>query len=144
MLVSSCLLDRTGRRYLPALWERGGSTTSQGRATVITKANGEKPLATYVRVKGDGPRFNGDHAKVVIETGMFVVTAFHSHHVFEISISSIEEITEERAKLKCRFHFYQGKWDQDVPKQFEAAITAAKAKATDYHCKSPYYVWEKP
>lgn len=43
------------------------------------------------------------------------------------------------AEMEAIHQFKRGEWDVEPPSYLNNAIEAAKKKATEYHCRSPYY-----
>ena len=132
-------IDRTRRRNLPALWEEGGGYTNTGYVTILAREDGGKPRATYIRRRGH--LACGRHALVIVRPGMYVISANHHRGDFLISVYQIMEIREEEAVGRLLTRFEMGEWAPlDLPAHLEAAVEAARQKATDYHCRQPYYV----
>lgn len=53
-----------------------------------------------------------------------------------------KEIIEDLAITELVHEFSWGEWDKEPPAYLEAAIQAAKEKATCYHCREPHYAIE--
>jgi hypothetical protein len=125
---------------LPALWEEGGGYTSTGFARLIAGPNGEKLRPIYTRTRGH--LACGEHALFVIKPGYLVVEASRGRDP-EIAIYRIEGFNEDEAKVTRLHHWSMGEWDVPPPAHLEPLIKAAKAKARDYHCRSPYWLREE-
>ncbi len=134
-------IERTKKGY-PAYWEVGGGYTNTGYARIIANKDGQPKKAVYVRGRGD--LANSHHALVILDVGDFIITANHHREDFEIEISRITdfEVKGENTyavveKTNC---FSRNEWDTELPAYLEAAVQAAKEKATCYHCREPHYV----
>lgn len=134
-------IELTAKGY-PALWESGGGMSNTGKATIICGKNGEKKRSVYVRRKGH--LSNGNHALVIVEIGDFVITSKHHRGDFEINVYKIKDIIKDEriAELELVYEFYNNEWQTDIPEYLKEAVKASMDKATDYHCRDPYYVVE--
>jgi len=134
-------LDST-RRGHPALWEKGGGYTNTGHAQIVAGPSGEPLRPIYVRRRGY--LANGEHALFPVCEGMVVVKAGHHRRDFRITVLRIKEIRKTESGWEADAEiiglFDQGEWEPTPPKELEAAIEAAKDKATCYHCRSPHYI----
>jgi len=135
-------LDST-RRGHPAIWEKGGGYTNTGHAQIVAGPNGEPLRPIYVRRRGH--RANGRHALFPVSNGMVVVKASHYHQQdFRILVLRIKKVRKTEvgwvADIETICDYDEGVWIPTPPKELEAAIKAAKEKATCYHCRSPHYV----
>jgi hypothetical protein len=136
-------IEKTKKGY-HALWECGGGYTNTGYATVIAGKNGEKKKAIYVR--GRGELANSNHALIIIKKGDYIVVAEHHREDFEIQILRVLDFKEEEGETfaitEQAYEFSRGEWDAELPTYLQAAVEAAKEKATCYHCRSPHYILE--
>ena len=136
-------IERTKKGF-PALWECGGGYTNTGEATIIASPSGGPKKAIYIRSRG--PLANERHALIPIEVGDYIIEANHHRRDFVIEIFRIVdfEIKEEDtyAIVEQEFEFSMGEWDKEPPAYLEAAIQAAKEKATCYHCREPHFAIE--
>jgi hypothetical protein len=128
------------KKGFPCIWERGGGFTNTGEATIIASKDGKPKKALYVRRRG--PLANENHALFVLEVGDYIIEANHHRGDFEIYIYNSVNITEEEAELQLLASYQQGEWDKEPPAYLEAAVEAAKEKATCYHCREPHYIEE--
>lgn len=53
-----------------------------------------------------------------------------------------KEIAEDIAVVELVHEFSWGEWDKEPPAYLEAAIQAAREKATCYHCREPHFAIE--
>ena len=146
--MSKSITIDTTKRGLPAVWESGGGYTSKGGAVVITKPDGSKPRAVYVR-RG-GHLASGDHALVVVREGYYLVRVGISRgdrssgSIEQIVETSVKDIYGERfeasATVKVVNTFSEGSWDKPLDAKLEAAVEAAFRKASIYHCRSAVYI----
>jgi hypothetical protein len=87
---------------------------------------------------------------VPVHSGYFIIESYHhrgdfSHEIYKI----VRTFTKgEDDKMQGYIEvvkvnsFDQGEWDAPLS-NLEKAVAAAESKATDYHCRSAYYVVEK-
>ena len=126
---------------LPCLWEYGGGLSSRGIATLITKRDGAKPQSIFI--PRSGPLACGEHALIPIHPGYGFINVRVSHGQIEGgTIGVIREITDESATMEVVASFRLGEWDSPVPDAMKAALAAAEAKASCYHCRSVYWAEE--
>ena len=119
-----------------------------GRATIICKGDGSKPTAIYIRRRGH--LSCEEHALVAVHEGYFIIKSYHHRGDFEHKVYKIlRTYTEGEGENKKAFvevvlvnSFDNGEWDAPLG-NLKAAVAAAESKATDYHCRTPYYVVEK-
>lgn len=140
-------IDAT-KRGLPAMWETGGGLTSGGSATIIAKSDGSKPRAVYVRTRGH--LAGGPHALICVHEGFYLVHASvgrgvrTSATIERIAKTSVKDVYGEKfeaaAEVEVINTFSQGEWDRPLDQKLEAAVDAAFRKASDYHCRYPYYI----
>ncbi len=137
-------IEKTKKNY-PALWERGGGYTNTGVATIIAGKDGQPKKAVYVR--GRGHLTNAHHALVILEVGDHIIEANHHREDFEIQIFRITGFEDEERethatveKINC---FSRNEWDSELPASLEAAVEAAKQKASCYHCREPHFINER-
>jgi len=142
----SILLERTRGKGLPALWESGGGSTNTGYAQVVAGPHGEPLKPVYVRRRGH--LSCAHHALFVVEPKVWLIRADHHREDFEIGVFQLGEISPAKqtegfeAEVVDYFRFEMGEWDREPPKFLEAAIEAAKDKATCYHCREPHFMSE--
>lgn len=126
---------------LPCLWEYGGSLSSGGISALITKRDGSKPQAIFI--PRSGHLACGEHALIPVHPGYGVIHVRVSHGQIEGgTIGVIREITDESATVEVVASFRLGEWDSPVPDAMKAALAAAEAKASCYHCRSVYWAEE--
>ena len=136
------------KRGFVSLWEQGGGFSNKGHATIICKSDGSKPTTTYVRRRG--MLACKEHALVPVHEGFYIIESYHHHRDFAHKIYKVvRTFTEGEGENKKGFvevalvnSFDEGEWDAPLG-NLEAAVAAAESKATDYHCRSAYYVVEK-
>ena len=126
------------KSMLPCLWEHGGSATNTGAATIIADAEGLPKKAIYTRRRGH--LSNGEHALIPVSVGDHIITANHWRGDFEVEIYRIRAIGADKIELELSYEFSRGEWDKEPPTTLQAAVDAAKAKATCYHCREPHYI----
>lgn len=132
-------VEKTKKGY-PALWESGGGMTNTGHATIITTPDGGPKKPVYIRRRGT--LSCGDHALFIVEVGDLVIEAGHHRLDFEVAVYRIEAIDGKEARLSLLHEFSRGEWDVEPPASIMEAVEAAKEKATDYHCRRPYWIKE--
>lgn len=128
------------RRGIPCLWEQGGGYSNTGKAQIIASPDGTPKTAIYI-ARG-GHLACGQHALIPVSQGDFVISLSHHRKDFQIAIMKILaiEAVEEKATVDTVAFFAMGEWDEEFPEFLRPAIAASKAKATEYHCRSPFYV----
>ena len=123
----------------PCLWEQGGSATNTGSATIIADAEGGAKKPIYIAQRGH--LSNGDHALIPVSVGDHIITANHWRGDFEVEIYRIRAIgADDKIEIELITEFSNGEWDKEPPTTLQAAVDAAKAKATCYHCREPHYI----
>lgn len=127
----------------PVICEHGGGASNTGEAQIICAADGSPKHAYYIPRKGQ--LSCGIHAYFVAKPTDIIIMANHHRQDFDISIFEILDITptsdrEYTATIELLYSFTQNGWDTTPPVFLNSAIEAAKAKATAYHCRSPYFV----
>ena len=132
-------IERTKKGY-PALWECGGGCRNTGEATIIASSSGGPKRPAYIRHRGS--LANAHHALIILEVGDYIIEANHHREDFEIAIYRVLNFEEETAVVEQVNCFSMGEWDKEPPAYLEAAIQAAKEKATCYHCREPHYIDE--
>lgn len=117
--------------------------SNTGSATIIAKANGGKPTAVYIR-KG-GQLACSNHALVVVHTKDYVISTSQHRGEYEHTIYRVLRLFPETKEIGVEEvnKFDRGEWDSPLPDNLKAAVAAAEAKASAYHCRTPYYVVEK-
>lgn len=125
---------------LPCLWESGGGMSNTGTAILVAAPDGSPKRPIYIRRSGS--LACDDHALIPIRGGDLVIMANHHRGDFNITINKIIGINleEDEAELEEINQFSMGEWDDELPEKLKAAIEAAKDKATDYHCRIPYWI----
>ena len=136
MKVKKVKIERTKKGF-PAIWESGGGMTNTGHAFIITNADGGPKKPVYIRRRGSLACDN--HALFIVEIGDLVIEASHHRLDFEIAVYRIEAIDSEEARLSLLHEFSCGEWDIEPPASIMEAVEAAERKATDYHCRVPYW-----
>lgn len=126
------------KKGIPCLWEEGGAYTNTGDCTCICDKDGKPKKAIYVRQRGS--LACEKHALIPIRVDDYVVSANQHRGDFEIYIYKIVNINEEDADVEIVNKFSTGEWDCDVDDKFDNVIKAAKAKAEEYHCRTPYFI----
>ena len=132
-------IERTKKGY-PALWECGGGCRNTGEATIIASSSGGPKRPAYIRHRGS--LANAHHALIILEVGDYIIEANHHREDFEIAIYRVLNFEEETAVVEQVNCFSMGEWDKEPPAYLEAAIQAAKEKATCYHCREPHFIVE--
>ena len=141
-------IEKTKKGY-PALWECGGGCRNTGEATIIASQSGAPKKPIYIRNRGS--LANSHHALFIIEKGDYIIECNHHREDFNIYIYKIldfktetkqKEKTEDIAIAELMHEFSMGEWDKEPPAYLEAAIQAAKEKATCYHCREPHFAIE--
>ena len=79
------------KRGIPCMWEKGGSGSNIGRATIITNKSGEPKRPLHIRKKGE--LSCGEHALIPVEAGDFVIFAGHQRDETMIKIQKIENVS---------------------------------------------------
>lgn len=143
------LLAPLTKSGLVSVWEEGGGATNTGDATIICKADGTKPTATYIR-RG-GHLSCAQHALVPVHPGYYLIKSYHHrgdfiHEVYRIT-RAFKEGEGEQAKGKIEVilvnKYDQGEWDHPLPENLINAVNTAEDKAKCYHCREAMYVTEK-
>mgnify|MGYP006916026589 CR=1 FL=1 len=146
---STILLANLTKSGLVSVWEAGGGATNTGDATIICKADGSKPTATYIRRSGH--LAGAEHALVPVHPGYYLIKSYHHrkdfiHEVYRI-IRAYKEGEGKEAKGKIEVilvnKYEQGEWSRPLPESLINAVNAAEDKATNYHCREAVYVTEK-
>jgi len=146
---STILLAPLTKSGLVSVWEEGGGATNTGDATIICKADGTKPTATYIR-RG-GHLSCAEHALVPVHPGYYLIKSYHHrgdfiHEVYRIT-RAFKEGEGEQAKGKIEVilvnKYDQGKWDHPLPENLINAVNTAEDKAKCYHCREAMYVTEE-
>ena len=132
-------IEKTKKGY-PALWECGGGCRNTGEATIIASPSGDPKRPVYIRNRG--PLANAHHALIILEKGDYIIECNHHREDFEIAIYRVLNFEEETAVVEQVNCFSMGEWDKEPPAYLEAAIQAAKEKATCYHCREPHFAIE--
>ena len=131
------------RKGFPAIWEEGGGMTNTGFSTIVAGPKGEKLRPVYIRRRGS--LACGEHALFIVKPDYHIITAGHHREDFVIAIWRIRKLYKDengnwQADFEKLYDFDENEWlPEDPPNYLKAAIEAAKDKATDYHCRVPYY-----
>ena len=135
-------IEKTKKGF-PALWECGGGYTNTGEATIIAGKGGQPKRAIYIRQRG--PLANNDHALIPVEVGDYIIYANHHREDFNIYIYKILDFddVEDIAIVEPVHEFNRGEWDKEPLASLEAAVEAAKQKASCYHCREPHFINER-
>ena len=128
------------KKGIPCLWESGGGMTNTGSSQIIADPNGAKKRAIYI--KRSGSLACRQHALVPVAKGDVVIKAYHHRGDFEIRVYRLDNIVDAEAEAVLEYEFSDGEWNKDIPESLKDAVRAAMKKATDYHCRTPYYVIE--
>lgn len=129
-------IEKTKKGF-PALWESGGGYRNTGYARIIAGKCGEEKKPIYLKTRGH--LANAEHALFVIEVGDLIIEADHHREDFNIEIFRVVEISDDYCVGEKINDFSMGEWDHEPTGKVVDAIDAAKGKATDYHCRSPWY-----
>lgn len=132
-------IERTKKGF-PAMQEAGGGYTNTGDAVIIANSDGTAKKPVYIRRRG--PLACENHALFVVKLGDIVVEANHHREDFDIRIWRIDQILNEEVQLCLVNEYNQGEQEVDPPAFLQAAVEAAKEKATCYHCRGPHFVKE--
>ncbi len=134
-------IERSKKGYI-TLWECGGGYTSTGESRIICDRDGNPKKAIYIRKSGH--LSNSRHALIVVESGDYIITAYHHRKDFTIKVHRIGGFVNwndvEYALTEPLYEFYKGEWDKQLPECLNAAVQAAQDKASCYHCREPHYV----
>lgn len=134
---------------LVSVWESGGGATNTGDATIICKADGTKPTATFIRRSGH--LAGAEHALVPVHPGYYLIKSYHHrgdfiHEVYRITRAFKEgEGKDALGKIEVILvnKYDQGEWNRPLNENLINAVNAAEDKATCYHCREAMYVTEK-
>lgn len=114
--------------------------TNTGSATIVCGPGGE-PLKPLFIPKGYS---NGGHASFVARQGLMIVDAGHDRGGERATISQVVKIgtddgtDPDKLILQELFNYENG--DGNVPEYLQAAVDAALAKSSCYHCREPHFV----
>jgi len=134
-------IERT-KSGLPAIWEEGGGSTNTGESTIVAGGDGLPKRAIYI--KRAGHLSNGRHALIPLTVGDHIIDISHHRLDFRIQVYQVLvlDFEPEFAQTELVNEFKNGEWDKPVPDHLNAAIEAAMAKASCYHCREPFYIIE--
>ena len=136
----------TYENNIPCLWERGGSYSNTGEATIITSPEGSPKRA--LRIPREGHLACGKHALVPIVVGDIVIVAEHHRREISIEISQITGIPQNGGEITAVKigGVSKGKTESfplidglNPVEYYRVAVEAATDKAMDYHCRAVYY-----
>lgn len=136
------VLERT-RSGLPVLWERGGGWSNTGSAVIVAGPAGEKKRPVYIRRRGH--LAGGERALFVVRPGDHVTKASHHRFDFQVRvyrIVQIEDGEQPKAYAEEVASWDMGEWVPPLPTHLEAAVEAARKKATCYHCRGVHHAAE--
>ena len=142
---------------VPAAWERGGGLTHTGSAQIVCAPHGGRMKPLYLRRSGH--RACAEHALFPVGVGCLIIRAGHHRGEFSVKIFRIEDLDYEMdshhpswwgsdltmawrcfAMVKLVNSFDHGEWDHRLEPELEAAVCAARKKATTYHCRQPIWL----
>mgnify|MGYP000874607256 CR=1 len=127
----------TTKKGYHALWECGGGATNTGEATIIADENGRRKQAIYV--KRAGHLANSNHALIPVVVGDHIIKSYHKRKDYWIRVFKIQSFDGEFANAELIYEYSKGEWNKSLPAYLEAAVQAAKEKATCYHCRSAHF-----
>jgi len=130
-------IEKTKKGY-PGFWEAGGGYRNTGEACIVAAKDGQPKVAVYVRSRGH--LANAHHALIILEVGDYIISASHHRGDFEIYICKVVNFKDAYAILKQVYEFSEGEWNAELPAFLEAAVQAAKEKATCYHCREAHFI----
>jgi hypothetical protein len=126
--------------------------TSGGSSTIICGRDGEKRRPVYV--PRGGHLSGGNHALIPVHEGYYVIRAGVSRgtrssaticHILSVSVKDIDgKSWEATATVEVVNTFSRGEWDHPLDEKLAPAVEAAFNKASDYHCRSPYFIDTSP
>ena len=122
----------------PAYWESGGSTTSTGRAVIVTDRHYQKLDPLYVKRKG--PLSNANHALLPLKKGYKLIHVWQFNGELEIVIMELLSVKGNIGKFEVIHHFLEDTQREWENKLYSDAVLAGVAKAKDYHCRKPYFI----
>lgn len=131
----------SGNQFFINCSESGGGWSNTGDATIICGINGEALKPYYIPTKGT--LACAEHAMFSVKNSVIEVCASHHRKDFSITISKHEIVMEPKIQLK-KTEIWSGR-PEELPVMFERfsqAMKAACEKATDYHCRTPYFIAE--
>ncbi|MFM7010753.1 MAG: hypothetical protein ACKO0Z_15735 [Betaproteobacteria bacterium] len=132
--------DKHGK---PALYECGGGASNTGNAQIICSADGSPKKPFYIPTKGQ--LSNSVHAEFHAAIGDVIIVASHHRRDFDIKLYELIDLQqigekEWQGEVLQLGEFSQNSWDIEPDECLEAAIAAAESKATDYHCRTPFFI----
>ncbi len=131
--------ERSEKRGIPVLWERGGGFTKTGEAQIVCKPNGGKKIPLYVRTSGQLACEN--HALFAIHVGDLVIIRRYGHGE---DICEVWKCTDPDASDFTLIHSYSdGEWDEEPAEELAQAVNACFEKSNDYHCRTAYWAAKK-
>ena len=141
--MKKILIERTKKGH-PAIWEEGGGMTNTGFAQIVANPDGSPKHPVYIRRRGT--LANAEHALFIVQPGDIIIQAEHHRGDFEIFVLRYDGVEQgefgEYAKTTTLAHYSMGEWDAELPAYLQAAVEAAKEKATCYHCREPHFIEE--
>ena len=126
------------KKEFPCLWESGGSFTNTGDSIIIADKNGDPKKPIYIRTSGSLACEN--HALIPIEIGDIIINCSHHRYDFTIRVNKINSIVNDEIEVEQLNSFSQGEWDFELESCLEEAVCISKYKASDYHCRTPYFI----
>lgn len=128
------------KRGIACMWEKGGAYSNTGDCQLICDMNGKAKKPIYIRTRGS--LACEEHALIPIRTNDYVIEVNQWRRDFNIKIFKVVFIDNENkvAELEQVNHFSENEWDNELDEKFNAVVDAGKEKATDYHCRDPYFI----
>lgn len=128
------------KRGIPCVWEKGGAYSNTGDCQLVCDMNGLAKKAIYIRTRGS--LACEEHALIPIRVNDYIVKVSQWRDDFDIKIHKIISIDTENkvAELEQINHFSENEWDSELDEKFNAVVEAGKGKATEYHCRTPYFI----
>ena len=139
METRSISLSKTG---LPTMWEKGGASKNTASATIICDFEGFPKRAIFTKKKGNIAC--AEHALIRIEIGDAIIEVNSIRNVSTIEILRITDIKKKQliANVSRIAYWEDGEWDNVIiASKYKDACEAALSKASDFHCRKPYYVY---
>jgi hypothetical protein len=152
--IKSQLPNSHSIRY--TLWEEGGGRTNTGETAVICSSEGLPLKPLFVRSKGH--LSCAEHALFAVypqpQEDVVKIDASHHNRDFDIAITSLS-LSSEGELRECQLWEARTGEIREAPVaiaqwirtclpekliEFQAALRAAMEKATNYHCREPYFI----
>lgn len=128
------------KKGIPCIWEKGGAYTNTGECQLVCDMNGLSKKAIYVRTRGS--LACEEHALIPIRVNDYIIKVSQWREDFSIKIFKIISIDNKNklAELEQVNCFSENEWDCDLEEKFNTVIEVGKEKATEYHCRTPYFI----